>query len=295
MQQKRKMRLLGHAQSLRALVTALGAVMSLGIFRSMEASLLTTVVLSSLVLVTFECRSAEIQRERGKRSWIDQVWACGGLLVQAVPVGSAAFLVAISTSFPRLVISRTLGETVLGVFAVVCYLAFPATLVSSALMQAALPRLTHSVKDSPTLARKLLWKLFVVNAFLASVNGCLLVGPGPFLVSWLLESSDSLPDGLLGLLAVAVGISYLANVPATALVASRQFRLSLMSCGVSCFVAVCASLILIPVWGIRGAPVAMIFASFTHLMGTTASLHWSWQNDSCDRSEVRPVVTRRAA
>ena len=87
----------------------------------------------------------------------------------ALPLAISTFFVSLSVNLPRLFLSWSASESTWAVFAVLCYFCFPATMLVSAIMQAATPRLASSYRDDPCgRYRQLSRRLMVACAAVAA-------------------------------------------------------------------------------------------------------------------------------
>ncbi len=270
-----RMRQIGQSQIIRALLSVVLAIVTLAVWRRLDLALIASLWANLLVVMGFDCRLVS-RLERTGENPIDahahplQIgrpaahwWRLLGL---ALPLGTATFMVALSGSLPRLFLSRLASDRTLGVFAVICYLCFPANLLISSLMQAATPRLAELYRrEANADYRALVGRLGVLSLLLAVANGLLIQFGGRQLLQTLFGPEYAAAAPQLGWLAVAAGVGFVANVPATSLTAGRFFRLSLVTCAFSCTVCWLSAWWLIPHYALTGAVLTMMLCSVAHL------------------------------
>jgi O-antigen/teichoic acid export membrane protein len=101
---------------------------------------------------------------------------------------------------------------------------------------------------------------------------------------------------LLPGLGLAMGIGFLANVPAITLVARRRFRIAFLACVASCLTSALASSLLIPSHGISGAAWVMGISSLVHWIACALGLHVAdWASGGRWRQRVSGGVGRYLA
>lgn len=273
MHQRRQVQRLGVSQLGRAVIS--GAV-GVAVFACTGSPLLMLGVSGGLQMLILFCLDWPRVKEEcspstdyGAPSRLARYWP---MLRQAVPIGATTFLVAVSVNIPRMVLARTAGEITLGVLTVLVYLSFPATLVSSALVQAATPRFASHRSDWLGEGRRLMRRLLISNVAIAVLNAVCMVAIGGLLPVFSAEYAE--PVRLLPGLGVAVGIGFLGNVPGTALVARRRFRLAFLACVLSCATSAAASFFWIPRYEIGGVVWVMALTNGVHWIACSAGLRF---------------------
>ncbi|MCA9168945.1 MAG: hypothetical protein KDB23_14825, partial [Planctomycetales bacterium] len=249
--------------------------------RRLDITLVAAILVNLVVFMMFDLRyvlpmvgvpdvvSRQIQVNLFTTPW-------SKLLRSGVPLGISTFLVALMSSLPRLSLARVTNESTLGVFSILCYVCFPMTLIVSAVMQAATPRMSLAYRADTRSYRRLCYSLFLICTALGILNAIAIAAAGSVAVTW--AFGDELVDtrGDLLWVSLAFGVGYLAAVPATALVAQRHFRLAMITCAGSCTVCGVACLVLIPPFGLVGAIWTMTAGSTAHLL--LSAVTWWWLN-----------------
>ncbi len=280
LQRGHQMPQIGQSQVLRGAATAFVSLFFLFTCHRLDCALAASVVANAMVLIALdrgrvaccvangacETRPTELCVSFQHVGWTK-------MLRLAIPLAFSTFFVSLSVNLPRLFLSWSASESTLGVFAVLCYFSFPATMLVSAIMQAATPRLADSYRDDPQAHdSRLSRRLLTCCAAIGIGNWFIVRAFGHMLLQWGLGGEYAAAAGQLDWLAAAAGVGFLAAVPATAMNAQRLFRLSLVTCGVSCGVTCLAGTALIPRYGMSGAATTMMLTSGAHLTVSVVAL-----------------------
>jgi O-antigen/teichoic acid export membrane protein len=278
LQRRYQMRRIGQSQVVRSVLATAASLTCLYFWRRLDIALMAGIVANAAVLWqldrpqlrSLECAPAAGAAEISLRRRLT-VWS--SMLRLALPLALSTFLVSLSGNLPRLFLSRFEDESTLGVFAILCYLCLPGTIVVSAMLQAAMPRLVESYRDDPAgRYLRLVRRLTAVCTGVATVNGLLMHAFGPAVLRLTLSGEYTAAAVHLDLIATAFGVGFIATVPATALTAQRWFRTSLLTCSLSCSAALIGSAVLIPRLGMAGAAWAMLVSSGVHWLVSWATL-----------------------
>jgi O-antigen/teichoic acid export membrane protein len=284
-----QMRHIGQSQVIRAVAAFVSLVAVLSVCRRLELALAVSLGANLIVLDCLDRRrvdqleSPPTGRQRPLRSQVHVALPSSSwmsLARLALPLALSTFLVAVTASLPRLYLARTVNEHTLGVFAILCYLCFPATMLVSAIMQAATPRLADLYRLDAGRYRQLFARLFSVCAVLALGNWVFVALAGRPVLQFLFGPDYAVASDHLDWIAAASGVGFLATVPATALSAHRIFRATLVTCGLSCIVCGISGAMLIPRYSLTGAVAVMLLSSTVHFC--TAGVGWWW---TCRHSE----------
>jgi O-antigen/teichoic acid export membrane protein len=304
LQRHQQMQRIGQSQVMRSLLATAASLAGLYIWRRLDVALLAGIVASAFVVWKFDLRPyvplAIPSVRQAPRLTIAQrslLWA--GLLRMAMPLAVSTFLVSLSGNLPRIFLSRLENEGALGVFAVLCQLCLPATIVVSAVMQVAIPRMVETYRRDPVRGYpRLLRRLTVVCAAVAAANALVVYALGPYVLRRMLSDEYIAAGVHLDLLAAAFGVGFVAVVPGTALTAQRWFGQSLWVCCGSCTVAFIASSTLIPRLGMGGAAGAMLLANAVHGVACWCVLRMAGpepaaSTDSTDRARDGQMTSGR--
>jgi O-antigen/teichoic acid export membrane protein len=199
--------------------------------------------------------------------------ALARLFVRALPLGIASFLIALTTSLPRVFVEREHGYAELGIFSALAYLMSPGAIVVNALGLSTTPRLARLFADRNREEFLGLFVKLMLLAFALAIAGVLvaMVVGGPVLrILFRPEFAEHLD--LLVWLMVAAGLGYLGSIVGYTMTAARVLRSQ-----VPLFVVVCGATALgCWLWtgpfGLVGAAWALILAGLVQLCGSAALL-----------------------
>jgi O-antigen/teichoic acid export membrane protein len=298
------MQQIGQSQVLRGLSSTTVALASLLAWERLDLALALGVLANVAVVTGIDGR--RVRRLTSEASQLNSSAALsapwpsirwGRIVKLALPLALSTLFVSLSINMPRLFLSRLASEGTLGVFTVLCYCCFPATMLVSAILQAATPRLARLYRDDPVERyTSLLRRLMLAVGVIAVANWWLIHFLGHTLLETALGAQYATAAGQLDWIAAASGIGFIAAVPATAMNAQRCFRVSLVTCILSCTVAAVAGAKLIPQWVMTGAAVTMMLTSAVHLLLSLLALRLASPSDAISKrseGQVRPL--RQAA
>jgi O-antigen/teichoic acid export membrane protein len=289
-----QMRQIGQSQVLRAGLATGASLVCLIVWQRLDVALVASILANLMVIHHLDRpRIEQLERESsvGRNGLLiaRRCSACGRIVRLALPLAASTFFVSLSANLPRLFLSRSEDESTLGVFVVLCYLCLPATMVVSAVMQAATPRLAEYHREGRGgRYRRLVRQLSFACAGVAVMNGVLIHGLGPMMLRATLSDEYVSAAGHLDAITAAIGVGFVATVPATAMNAQRLFRLSLLTCCASCGTTFLVSAVLIPRLGMAGAAWAMLLSSGVHWLMSWTVLRMA---PAAGRAEItaRPV------
>jgi O-antigen/teichoic acid export membrane protein len=270
LQRGHQMRQIGQSQVLRALLAMGASLGCLLIWQRLDAALVASILANVVVLHRWDRPRIEwlVTQPAAARAGVSINWrgvAWRHMFQMGLPLAVSTFFVSLSVNIPRLFLSRSESESTLGVFAVLCYLCLPATMVVSAILQAATPQLALCYREGPAKnGKRLVRRLTLICAAIAAINGGLIHVFGPLVLRLALSEEYASAADDLDAIAAAIGLSFVASVPATAMTAQRRFRMSVLACGALCATTVLAGAVLIPRLGMAGAAWAMMLSSGVH-------------------------------
>jgi O-antigen/teichoic acid export membrane protein len=179
----------------------------------------------------------------------------------ALPLGVAMVLASLIVNVPRYVLESQLGGGKLGIFAVLAYSLVASGTVASALVEAAMPRLSNLYVARDLAGFKLtLWRLMAMGAVLGltGVLAALLLGePALDLV---FGPQYGREGGVLLLLTAAATLQYTAVFLGTAVNAMRLFTVQMPINLASLVVVFLVSWFTVPAMGLAGAGLAVLAA-----------------------------------
>jgi len=269
MQRRERMDSIARSMMARAVVSAaaLGAV--LAATRSIVPAMLALAGARLAVLLFYD-RPVGSRGERLARSGAG---AQRAIVRAALPLGMVLMLVSLSTNLPRYAIERRMGTAALGAFAAAASFMTAGSTVINALGQSATPRLARAFAER-SRARFLGLTLRLVALALAlgaaGVAAAAVAGAPMLRILYRAEYARHAP--LLTQTMAAAVLTYAAAMLGYAITSARAFDAQLplfcvvaASCG-------CAAWLLIPRWGLAGAPMALAVAAGVQICGEAAIL-----------------------
>jgi O-antigen/teichoic acid export membrane protein len=216
-------------------------------------------------------RSKEAEASTGG-NWLWPRWRMRRLLRLtwiALPLGVVTMLISLQVNIPRYYLEVYRGETELGIYTALAYLPAAGNLVMQALGQAASPKLArHHAAGERRAFRRLLLHLLGLG-LIGGAAGLLLVAlAGAPLLRRLYTLEYAGHVGLLGLLATAMVINYLAFFLGYAMTAARVFRAQVPLFALVTLATAAACWLWVPRHGMQGAAWSLIAGATVHLIGS---------------------------
>jgi O-antigen/teichoic acid export membrane protein len=201
-------------------------------------------------------------------------WSRIALLARLTwPLGLVTLIASLNVNIPRYQIERSLGMVDLGVFSALSYMLVLASMMTNAIGQSAMPRLSSAWARGD---RRLFLALSGRLTALAAAAGAVLVlaagVAGPQALHLLYGPAYAARPDVLTALAGAMAVSLPASVVNYSSLAARQFKVQLPLALSTAAVTSVMSLWLIPRQGLLGAPVALGAGSAVQLGLTWALL-----------------------
>jgi O-antigen/teichoic acid export membrane protein len=186
-----------------------------------------------------------------------------------LPLGVATLLYNFSSLVPRYFIEWHLDVYSLGIFAALSYLPVVGVTVINALARAATPRLaTYYVQGNRALFLSLLLKLLGIGAMVGVLGWLTAAFMGRPIVTLIYGSEYANYTEVLTQILISTGLTYMVWFLGSALIAARYLRLRLLVLGLVTVVQIVTCMWLIPVYGMSGAPMAMIITALIHFLAT---------------------------
>ncbi|MDP2210282.1 MAG: oligosaccharide flippase family protein [Candidatus Aquicultor sp.] len=239
----------------------------------------------ALVLIGYDIRSGmtikgrdavaiDVVADGGRRATLRPRWrnvTSFSLIKLSLPLGFVMLLISLNANIPRYFIEHYLGERELGIFAAVAYLMVAGTMVVNALGQSASPRLAKYYAAAEAKAfRHLLGKLIVISVLLGVAGVALVVAAGETILTMIYKPEYAQHVDVFLLLMVAAGLGFFASFLGYAMTAARYFRVQAPLFAVVTGVTALACLWLVPLYGLRGAAMALVIATAVQLLGSLA-------------------------
>ncbi len=207
------------------------------------------------------------------------VWnwpALSTLARRAVPLTFATVLIIVALYVPRVAVEHNLGLTGLGLFAAILALAMAPDRIVNALGIAASVRLAVFYANGETRAYLGLLSRLTVGVAIGGTFAlviCILAGED--ILRFVYTEVYAAEYALLIWLVAASALRSIANVLRYGVVATRRFWWLGLQNGVAAVVAVSASILLIPEFGLTGAGAAMVLTFAAQLVVAFIALVWA--------------------
>lgn len=183
------------------------------------------------------------------------------LVYLALPMGVVTMLVALNTSIPRLLLERTTDAYTLGVFAAIAALMAAGDQVNMALGQSAAPRLAKYFAEGRIHQyRVLTTKLIGIGALLGLTGVIIAIVVAPEILKILFTPEYADHGPILIIIMIAAACAYISSYLGYAMTALRKFWLQAAIASTTTVVALVASVLLIPQYGIVGAAWTVVVA-----------------------------------
>ena len=176
------------------------------------------------------------------------------LVYLTLPIGIVMMVGSLSVNIPRYAIERYLGSSELGIFAAMSYVLVAGTTVTSALGQAASPRLSQYFAAGRRSAfRSLLLRLLGVGAVLGSSGMLIGIVAGHTILTLLYRPEYAHYLNVFVWLLVAAGFSYVASFLGYGLTSARYLKIQVPISGAVVVCMATGSILLIPRYGMIAA------------------------------------------
>jgi O-antigen/teichoic acid export membrane protein len=269
MQRRERMDSIARSMMARAVVSAaaLGAV--LAATRSIVPAMMALAGARVAVLLIYD-RPVGSRGERLARSGLGAQLA---IVRAAVPLGIVLMLVSLTTNLPRYAIERRMGTPALGVFAAAASFMTAGNTVINALGQSATPRLArYFARPSRVRFLRLTLQLAGLALALGAAGVVVAALAGAPILRILYRAEYAQHARLLTQVMAAAIPAYAAAILGYAITSARAFDAQLplfpvvaASCGI-------AAWLLIPRFGLAGAPMALAIAASVQICGEVAIL-----------------------
>src|SRR5450759_675147 len=264
MQRRDEMDLIARSMMARGLVSVCAFGLALYVLRDLVWAL-AAVAAGRLALLLAYDRPRGAAGESLARSGLG---AEASILRTAMPLGVMLLLVSLNTNLPRYAIERYLGVSELGVFAAVASFMTVGSTVVNALGQAITPKLArHFSRREPGHFLRLTFWLAASVCALGAAGTVVAAAYGQTVLRVLYRPEYAAHGGLLVAVMGTAIPGYVAIALGYAITAARAFDAQVplfcvvaASCG-------CASWLLVPRFGLRGAAVSLAIAASVQIGG----------------------------
>lgn len=269
LQRRNRMDWIAQSMMARAMVSVAALGAALAATRNIVAAILALAGARLAVLLILDRRLGSAG-ERLTRSGLRAQLA---ILRTALPLGFVLMLASLNTNLPRYEIERRMGTPALGAFAAVASFMTAGSTVINALGQAATPRLAHYYAENRRADfLRLTFRLagLALALGVAGVAAAWLAGAPVLGILYRAEYARQ-ATLLTQLMAAAVG-AYVAGILGYAITSARAFDAQApLLCAVAASCGVAAWL-LVPRFGLAGAPMALGAAAGVQICGEVAIL-----------------------
>ena len=267
LQRRERMDRIARSMMVRAALSAAALGVTLWLTRDIVLAAVALAAARLATLLAYDVRAGEpLARTTTLRGQLT-------ILRTALPLGTVLMLVTLNTNLPRYAIEQRLGTRELGAFAAVASLMTAGNTVINALGQSATPRLARhfSESDRPRFRRLVLQLIGLAVALgTAGVVSALLLGAPLLRILYRAEYGQ-----YAGLLTAVMGAAipiYIASTLGYVITSVRAFDAQLpLFCVVAASCAA-ASWLLVPRFGLMGAPMALAIAACVQAAGELAIL-----------------------
>lgn len=226
----------------------------------------------ALILADMEGKTGHISRDMFQRFLFlpltKEVSTLSQLVRLTFPLGFVMMVISLNTNVPRYFIQYYLGERELGIYAAMAYLILAGKQVVDALGQSASPRMAKYYATGRKCEMfKLLVNLIFFGLFLGVAGVLVALTIGKEILTIVYRPDYAKHAGILVWLMVAASLSYVGSFLGYGMTAMRYFRIQSLLYIASFFFTTCASLLLVPYYGLLGAAwaVCLSYAVEIHL------------------------------
>lgn len=172
----------------------------------------------------------------------------------ALPLGVAAMLTSLNINLPRYFVEHYLGESELGIFAAMAYLALVGNVVIIALGQSVLPRLSkYCAENNGYEFRSLLIKLVSTGAALGITSIGVALVAGKEVLNLVFGPEYAVYDEVFIWLVAAAGFGFVGGCLGYGLVALRRFQVELPIHVTVAVMTILGAAFAVPSFGLVGA------------------------------------------
>ncbi|RDI41657.1 oligosaccharide flippase family protein [Falsibacillus pallidus] len=191
------------------------------------------------------------------------------LIRLSLPLGIVMMLLSFNSNVPRYIIDHYLDADSLGYYSAIAYIVIAGTTVVNALGQSATPRLSKNFANRELKeARRLLVKLVIIASLLGSLGILIAFFFGKQILSLLYNNEYSNYSSEFVLVMVYAFFAYLSSFLGYSMTAARLFKIQPLLFIVVTLSNVIFSILLVPVFGMRGAIYGLIIAGVIQFLGS---------------------------
>lgn len=216
----------------------------------------------------------------------------GRLTLLALPLGVVMALISLQVNIPRYFLQWFAGSASLGYFGVLVYPMMAGMMVTTAMGQAASPRLArHYIADRAAFLRVLV-RMSLLSALLGGSLIAAVWFAGSTFLGLCYGPSYAAYHAEFLVVAVAWGIQLVSSCWGYGLTAARYFRSQVALTIISCVVTAAASLYFIPDYGVMGASWAVLSTSLAMALGYAGMMIVALQKPPVSLSDTNTALDR---
>lgn len=295
LQQRERLDRIGQSMMLRGICSIILLAIVISTTGRVFFAILAVACARLVVLALFDLRNARKELARGGigartllPASIKPRWEPRRILSLArvaLPLGLVMMLVVLSTNIPRYFVESYVDQSALGIFGAIGYLSVAGTMAVGALGDSVTPRLARDY----ALGRRRefgiqVLRLAGLGAGLGVCGVLVAVFAGRPVLSLLYGPAYADRTDVLILTMVAAGIGYVASFSGYAVTAARYFGAQLPLFVAVALVTAVGCWWLVPIWGLRGAAIALALSSLTQLIGSGFILSYALRANGSEPS-----------
>ena len=195
------------------------------------------------------------------------------ILRAAVPLGVVLMLGSLTANVPRYAIEQHIGTLALGVFAAAFSFVTIGSTMVNALGQSATSRLSTAFDNDRAAFRRLALRVVALAAAVGLAGAACAVAIGPWALATVYRPEYA---AYAPVLTAAMGASvamYAAAALGYVTTSTRSFGVQMPLAGLAAAVCALVSWLLVPRWGLLGAPAALAVAAVVQIAGH-AAIQW---------------------
>lgn len=184
------------------------------------------------------------------------------LFILALPLGIVLMLISLNTNVPRIFVERILGEAALGYFASIAYLIVAGNIFVSAVGQAVAPRLAKLYSDGEiNKFKRILNYMLIISILIGLIGVFLSIYMGEFVLTLLYDETYAEHNQVLVLIMISGIFSFSRAFMGYGLTSMRYFKVQPYINLLGLIIILISSSILIPIYNLNGAAIALILGS----------------------------------
>ncbi len=244
------------------------------VYRSLLLATAAAALSSLAVFIGYDLIQARRTLEAGEGFFRLRPSSLQRLTRLALPLGLVMAMTSLMANVPRYVLEAGWGTAQLGIFASLAYLVTATSFIVNALGQSATARLGRMYASGDLAAfKRLMSRLVGLGAALGFLGIAGALGLGRPVLSLLYQPQYGNYAGVLAVMLATAGLGAIASFLGYGMTAARRFRAQVPIAGLSTGIAIAASLILVPAYGLYGAAGAWFAAALAQASISAGFLH----------------------